>query len=113
VVAPSSSSSGVLPWIVAASGGAVVLGGVVFVVLGANQHAQALAEPVQVRVADFNRSASTDATVANVLFAAGAAMAAGGLLWAWLGAGHPSVRRGSSLATAIGPGWIAACGTFP
>jgi tetratricopeptide (TPR) repeat protein len=74
-------SASVLPWIVAGTGGASVLTGVVLGSISSSRHEAAVAEPTYLRADDLQKQAETLATVANVCMIAGAVVAAGGLIW--------------------------------
>jgi tetratricopeptide (TPR) repeat protein len=69
------------PWTTMGVGGAVVLTGVYFGVRASSRHDDALATPIQRDAAELQASAERSATIANVMFAAGGAVLAGGIVW--------------------------------
>jgi hypothetical protein len=60
------------------TGGAALATGAVFAWRASANHDDAVNEPVQARAADLQQAAHHDATLANVMFAVGGAIAIGG-----------------------------------
>jgi tetratricopeptide (TPR) repeat protein len=69
------------PWITIGAGGAAVLTGAVFGWRANANHDSAVSEPTQQAAADFQDTAKTQATVANVMFVVGGAAIIGGAIW--------------------------------
>lgn len=64
-------------WVVVGAGGALLATGAVFGWRASDSHDAAIDEPVQAKAADLQHTATSDATLANVLFISGGALAIG------------------------------------
>jgi tetratricopeptide (TPR) repeat protein len=78
---PPPRKRSVAPWIVAGAGGAVLAGAGVFGILAKNRESDAINDPVQRTGVAAREDATTYATIANVGFAVGGAIALAGLVW--------------------------------
>jgi tetratricopeptide (TPR) repeat protein len=107
--APEGAGPGLAPWVVAGAGGAGLAVGGVLGVLAADRHGAAESEPTQARAAELADEADGLALGANIAYAAGGALAAGGLLWALLA---PRGERGAEATLSFGPGGVAVAGRF-
>ena len=101
--APTERRAPIVPWIVAGVGGAGVVTGVVFGVLAVSKHNTATNDPVQASAAQEQNDAKTFATVANVAWIAGGAVAVTGIVWGILASRHPSTTPEKSTAVSVVP----------
>jgi tetratricopeptide (TPR) repeat protein len=88
------------PWIVASAGAAAVGVGGAFGVMALTTHDSAVNDPVQATAADAQANAKTFATVANVLFVAGAVVLVTGVVWGLIdvaGSKHSRATRAATL----------------
>jgi tetratricopeptide (TPR) repeat protein len=109
----AESGSGIAPWLLVGGGAAVIGVGGVFGLTSRSNHRRAVDAPLAQDSADLNQSARSQATVANVCFAAGGLLAAGGLVWVVVDpfGGERNVER-ASVALALGPASVGARGRF-
>jgi tetratricopeptide (TPR) repeat protein len=70
-----------LPWATIGVGGAALITGLGFGWRASVNHDDAVREPSQQRAVDLQRTATHDASIANVLFVVGGATAVGGAIW--------------------------------
>lgn len=68
-------------WVAVGTGGAALATGAVFGWRASANHDDAVNEPVQAKAANRQQTAHHDATIANVMFAVGGVLAAGGLFY--------------------------------
>jgi tetratricopeptide (TPR) repeat protein len=99
---PPPPSGSKLPIVVIATGAAIIGGGVFFGLAASDRHDQAIAEPNGLEAQRLQDSAKTRATLANVMFIAGGAVAIGGVVWAI--AGRRGRREATSVRAKVGPG---------
>ena len=109
VRASSPTPPSKLPWIVAGAGVVVLGGGGVFGYLSHAGADDARREPVQTEAVRLHDAARRDATIANVMFAAGGAIAIGGVVWGVLDARRGSPAPAPTVAGArveVAPSWV-------
>ena len=106
--AESSSGAQLGGWLLAAGGVAVAAGGLGFGIASQNRADDADAEPVQERAKALHDEAQTRATLANVLFVVGGAMAVGGIVWGLLTLGGDD----DDTQVGLGPGSLHVRGQF-
>jgi tetratricopeptide (TPR) repeat protein len=70
-----------LPWVPIVLGAATAGTGGAFAYLSSNRHDAAVSDPSASHAQSLQNTAQTDATLANVLFAVGGAVAVGGIVW--------------------------------
>ncbi len=105
---PERGGSSPLPWIVAGTGVAAAVAGVVLGLRSQSLSDDAAAEPVMTEAVELHDRAQRFATVGNILMIAGGVIAAGGLLWGVLTLGSDD----SETEAAIVPGGVLVRGRF-
>jgi len=105
-------SRGPLPWVVAGTGVACLGTGIAFGILASQRLEQAGAEPVQQTAWERHGQAKRFAATANVLYGAGALLAAGGAAWLVFG-GEDSPVAGPTVRVSVGPGALVLSGSLP
>ena len=96
-----------LPWIIAGAGVGVVAVGGVFGYLSQARQGDAEDEPVQVEAVKLHDAARRDATIANVMFVTGGAIAIGGAVWGVLERRKDRARPTIAGAhVEVAPAWV-------
>jgi tetratricopeptide (TPR) repeat protein len=103
-----------VPWILTGIGVATLATGGVFGGLALERHDAAKSDPIQASAASAQNTAKRYATVATVLFAAGGAVTAAGVIWliAQYASRERKAARASGIGVALGPGALVIVGTF-
>jgi tetratricopeptide (TPR) repeat protein len=109
-VEPAPSRPGALPWVVGGVGAAGVAAGAVLGGIALSRHQSAVQDPFRASALARQASANQYATGANVAYAVGGALLAGGAVWIWIDhrSPAPSVAWGLSVA----PGSVIVWGDF-
>src|SRR5262249_6683034 len=105
---PTSDPLRTLPWIITGAG-VVTLGvGAGFAILAKSRHASATSDQVQATAYDAQNDAERFATIANVAFIAGGALAVGGVAWLILRPRESAPR----VSVVFGPAKVGVAGVF-
>lgn len=113
---PDGSSDRVraaLPWATIGAGGVLILSDVLFGLRASSNHDDAVNEPSQQRAQDLQNDATRDATIANVLFVIGGAVAIGGGVWEYLDSQRDAGRREARRKLKLSPTGVAFEWSFP
>lgn len=98
---PARRQPSVVPWIVAGAGGAVLAGATVLGVIAKGHESEAMDDPVQRTAVASREDATTYATLANVGFAVGGAIALTGIVWGVLTVGSSGPAKTASPTTSV------------
>jgi hypothetical protein len=99
-----------LPWVPVGAGVVAIVTGGTFGLLARGRHDDAVDTKVQVRAVALQDSAHRFARTANVMFVAGGAFIAAGLVWKLLD--HRRVHRAQSIALTAGADSIGIAGAW-
>lgn len=109
---PDPPAASPIPWIVAGLGVAVVGSGAVLGALARGRNNDAIAAPLQTDAAALADEAQGLATAANVSFAVGGAVVAGGLLWGLLTLGDDTPKDATTFVPVVGPSYAGVSAQF-
>jgi tetratricopeptide (TPR) repeat protein len=96
-----------LPWATMGMGGALVVTGALYGWRASANHDDAVNEPTQKKAAELQDAANHDASVANILFAVGGAVAIGGAVWEYFEWQHGDRPSAQTTRLKIAPSGIA------
>ena len=102
-----------LPWATIGMGGALVVTGALYGWRASANHDDAVNEPTQKKAAELQAAATHDASVANILFAVGGAVAIGGAVWEYFEWQHGDRPAAQTTRLKISPSGIAVEWTLP